>query len=173
MKITSLLLLSLISTSTFADNHKHHKQKSHEHGSAKLEIAVEGNVIDIDLESPAESILGFEHAPKSDAEKMAYATAENKWKKNLMSDLFVLDKSLECMETENSFKQEMEDHGKKSGTHSEIEAEVKITCKKDPKGQFLTVNLRKHFPKMKKLKIDIVGSTTSSVQAKEIEVIKL
>jgi hypothetical protein len=50
-----------------AEEHRQHD--AHEHGAAKLGMAQEGTVIQIELDSPAFNIVGFEHAPSSAAEK--------------------------------------------------------------------------------------------------------
>jgi hypothetical protein len=43
----------------------------HEHGVASLTLAIEGTVMQVELESPAMNLVGFEHAPMSDAERKA------------------------------------------------------------------------------------------------------
>ena len=43
--------------------------KAHEHGKAQLMIAAEGNQVFIELESPADNLLGFEHRPKTAKQK--------------------------------------------------------------------------------------------------------
>ncbi len=47
----------------------------HEHGRASLNVAVEGERLIIELDSPADNLLGFEHRPASDAEKARLAGA--------------------------------------------------------------------------------------------------
>ena len=44
---------------------------THEHGVASLTLAIEGTVMQVELESPAMNLVGFEHAPTSDAERKA------------------------------------------------------------------------------------------------------
>ena len=43
----------------------------HEHGAARLNVAVDGPVVSIDLESPLANALPFEHAPTSPAQREA------------------------------------------------------------------------------------------------------
>ena len=43
----------------------------HEHGAARLNVAVEGSTITIDLESPLANALPFEHAPSTPAQREA------------------------------------------------------------------------------------------------------
>jgi hypothetical protein len=49
--------------------HAHREHGPHEHGVGSLTLVVEGNVAEIELESPAVNIVGFEHAPKDEAER--------------------------------------------------------------------------------------------------------
>ena len=39
---------------------------AHEHGAASLDIALDGDRLYIDLDTPADNVLGFEHAPSTD-----------------------------------------------------------------------------------------------------------
>jgi hypothetical protein len=48
---------------------KQHQHGAHVHGSAKLDIAVEDRTATIEIESPAESIIGFEHKARTDADQ--------------------------------------------------------------------------------------------------------
>jgi len=50
-----------------------HAGKAHEHGVAKVDVAVEGNKLTVALQSPLDSLLGFERAPRTDAERKAAA----------------------------------------------------------------------------------------------------
>ena len=48
---------------------------AHEHGIARLGLAVDGTRLTVDLELPAESVFGFEHAPRTEEERAAVAEA--------------------------------------------------------------------------------------------------
>ncbi|MDE2676601.1 MAG: DUF2796 domain-containing protein [Gemmatimonadota bacterium] len=48
---------------------------AHEHGIARLGLAVDGTVLTIDLQLPAESVFGFDHAPRSAEERAIAAEA--------------------------------------------------------------------------------------------------
>lgn len=174
--LVSMLLLSL--TVQASDHHHHHHEKgpgSHEHGAIKLEIAVEGKTIEIDIDGPAESFIGFEYVPKTEKEKKVFSAAQSLWTQDLLTKLFILDQNLGCSATEVSFKQEVEEKKskKETGVHSDIEAKAKITCSLDLKGLPMIVAVKKYFPKIKKLTIDLIGSETKSINAKASENIKL
>lgn len=42
---------------------------AHVHGQIQLGVAVDGQQVSVDIDTPLESLLGFEHAPKSAAQK--------------------------------------------------------------------------------------------------------
>jgi len=48
---------------------------AHEHGIARLGLAVDGTRLTVDLQLPAESVFGFEHAPRSAQERATVAEA--------------------------------------------------------------------------------------------------
>ena len=107
-----VLFMFLICTSIWAQaksgHHDHHGDKkalgAHEHGAIKLEMAVTGKTIEIDLDGPAEAFIGFEYAPTTEKEKKAFNDAESLWKKDLLNKLFVLDPKLGCALSDVSFK---------------------------------------------------------------------
>ena len=47
--------------------------KAHQHGVVQLGVAVDGKQLSIELDSPLDSLVGFERAPRTDAEKRAAA----------------------------------------------------------------------------------------------------
>lgn len=183
----SKTLYFLLISALFFSQHAFAKKSlsAHEHGSATISLAYEQNSAEIELESPADSLLGFEHAPKSDKEKKAFESAKNLWG-NLSTELIIFAKDLNCKTTNVVFKQimsqdEHDDHKKhdhhdkdhSDDSHSEIEASAKVVCEKAISGD-VTVQLRKHFKKMKNVKLEIVGTKSQSLKIKkDIEIIKL
>ena len=51
------------------------QQHAHVHGQIKLDVAVDGPTVVIDMASPLDNIVGFERAPKTDAEKKSVEDA--------------------------------------------------------------------------------------------------
>lgn len=180
MRTLPVFVALFLSSQAYAQ-HDHHKGLgAHEHGAIKLEVAVEAKEIELEIDGPAESFIGFEYAPKTAKEKKAFTDAQELWKKNLLTKLFILDSKLGCSVSEASFEQEMESHDEKpankkeAGVHSDIEAKAKIVCAKDPKGSEVSVALKKHFSHIKKLQVDLVGSETKTINInKAVESFKL
>jgi hypothetical protein len=51
------------------------QHKAHTHGQADASIIYDGSVVVLEMESPADNILGFEHAPKTAAQRSAHTRA--------------------------------------------------------------------------------------------------
>jgi hypothetical protein len=69
----ALLACALLSTPLTAEEFEQHH--AHEHGKVTLNVAVTGPALVLELDAPAVNVLGFEHAPKTDAERAASASA--------------------------------------------------------------------------------------------------
>ena len=155
--------------------------EAHVHGAIKIEMAVEGKTLSIDIDGPAESFVGFEYAPKSAKEKAVWNSASELWNKDLITKLFVMDKSLDCKITNATFEQEIDEshdkghhkkdakHSKEAGVHSDIEAKASVTCAKDLAGQTIVVAIKKHFPKIKSLAVELIGNETKTIAIKSNE----
>ena len=163
MKTTIIAFALLTSGQIFAHEHA---LGAHEHGTIKLGMAVEKNIVDIDLDGPTESFISFEYLPKTAKEKKIFADVENQWK-NKLFELISFDKKLNCKITEASFKQIIDEKAgakKEEGVHSDVEAKAKITCASDLAGSSVEVALKKHFKNIKKLTVEVISGETKSVE---------
>ncbi|HBV76605.1 DUF2796 domain-containing protein [Vibrio sp.] len=70
-----LLGLSSICTSVFAEQaHQHEfiQHEAHVHGLVTFNIVQDGNELLVEINSPGNDVLGFEHQPKSDEDQKRY-----------------------------------------------------------------------------------------------------
>ena len=161
MKAALLIIGLIISVNTIAGEQALH---AHEHGAIKVGMAVDKNIVEIDMDGPSESFISFEYIPKTTKDKKLFNDAEIKWTKNLDS-LIAFDKKLNCKVTEASFKQVVDEkETKESGVHSDIEATAKITCSHNLSGSEVTVSLRKVFKHIKKLSVEVLSTETKSIE---------
>lgn len=77
-----------------AQAEEHRQLGAHVHGHGALNIAVDGTGVSMFLDVPGMDVLGFEHAPASDAERAAKNEAEAKLAKPL--ELFGLPAAAGC-----------------------------------------------------------------------------
>ena len=87
------VLLSVPGPVTAADR-AHREHAAHEHGHGVLEVVFEGKMLAIGLRVPAVNVVGFEHAPETDAQKHAVEEAVARFRAG--EKLFVLPAQAKC-----------------------------------------------------------------------------
>ena len=109
---------------------------AHRHGHGTVNLAIEGARVLIELEAPGADIVGFEHAPRSAAEREAVATATATLKAPLA--LFTLPEEAGCRVEKAEV--ELEGAGGHAGErghghgeaptagHTEFHAEYTLAC---------------------------------------------
>jgi hypothetical protein len=73
MRLYPLLLCTLYCVPAFA--HVERQHGAHVHGSAEMNVVLEGQVLEIELEAPGMDIVGFEHAARDAAQESALIEA--------------------------------------------------------------------------------------------------
>ena len=92
MMITLAIALSYCAGTAWAAG------KAHEHGALKLDVAIEGNKLTIAMEAPLDNLLGFERAPRTDAERKAAADVLARLRNpDKGGPLFALDAAAQCI----------------------------------------------------------------------------
>ena len=110
------------------------QKDSHEHGAAKLMMVMEGEKLQIEFEVPSESLIGFEHFPKSQSNRKNFNEAIKIL--SVPSKLFSIPIKAECllvgMNVSQSLFSNEEEHGhdesEKSEIHSEFESNYYWNC---------------------------------------------
>jgi len=104
---------------------------AHEHGHSELNIAIEGNRIEMELIAPGADIVGFEHAAESEEDKAAVEQAEERLGEPLPLFAFSPDAgctvesaSVEIEGDHEEHKEHEDDHGEHEGDHKEHEGEA-------------------------------------------------
>ena len=136
------------------DGHTHTKKRqldSHEHGVSVLKIASEKNMIEMELESPADDIVGFEHAPENaqQREKISKAIAVFKDK----AGLFFPNVEAQCKITKNSAEFEADAGSGHAGFH----VKWHLSCANLSKLKVLSTSFFKIFPKAKEIEVEVVS----------------
>lgn len=113
MRIHASYLLSVVATVSLAvtcahAEEEHRELGAHEHGHGTLNIAVEGNRVAMELETPGMDIVGFEHEAVSDEHKAAIEKAKAELAKPLA--LFKIPAGAACKVAEAKVALESENH---------------------------------------------------------------
>lgn len=72
-------------------DHEHGSLDAHEHGVGRLNAVLDGKALELELESPAMNLVGFEHLATTDADKAKLAAARKQLEQPLV--LFSLPKA--------------------------------------------------------------------------------
>jgi hypothetical protein len=147
------ILSVLLATAPALAADKPAQPPGHQHGTARLQVSLEGQALQVAFEGPADNILGFEHAPRTDAQKATVARAEDRLRQT--SELFTTAPGAGCQPQPASVEMKLPAAGSRE-THSEIEAEWRWSCAHPAALAYLDVGLFKGFPRLKQLRAQVV-----------------
>lgn len=152
--------------------HEHGSLGAHEHGVGRLNAALDGKTLELELESPAMNLVGFEHVASSDADKAKVAAARAQLEQPLV--LFSLPKAASCVVAKQELesplfgdKPDADDHDEDAKDadghehhheHSEIHAHYQFTCAKPEALKNLDLTqVFKTFPATLKIQVQLIS----------------
>ncbi|MBV6824052.1 DUF2796 domain-containing protein [Pseudomonas sp. PD9R] len=155
-------------------DHEHGSLGTHEHGVGRLNAAQDGQTLELELESPAMNLVGFEHVATTDADKAKVAAARAQLEKPLV--LFSLPKAAGCVVASQELnsplfgdKPDADDHDEdeeeadKDGhehhhDHSEIHAHYQFNCATPGALKTLDLaNIFSTFPATQKIQVQLIS----------------
>ena len=146
-------------------NHEHGSLGAHEHGVARLNAVLDGATLELEFESPAMNLVGFEHAPSSDADKAKVAAARQQLEQPLK--LFALASAAGCKEENQELESPLfgnapdakdDDGDGHAHGHSEIHAHYQLTCTTPAKLTQIDLSpLFKTFPQTQKVNVQLIA----------------
>lgn len=166
----ALILLALAADAAAAER----EHAAHVHGVARLNVAVEGETVEMELMSPGADIVGFEHAPETVVQKAAVAAAAAALEDG--AALFAFPPGAECRlnraEVESALLDRDNGEGEahepsaegESGAHAEFEAGYRFRCERPDRLTHVDVRLFELFPAARAL---VVQSITPRGQSAE------
>lgn len=171
--LAGLMAGLMITLSSMAEDGHHREHGGHTHGLAQLNIALEGNTLVIELESPAVNIVGFEHKPRSSKEHEVLESAMASLHQPDL--LFVMDSAANCqaghIEIDSGFEDggvheahhghgqehHTEDNHREDEEHSDIDAHYELSCANTDKLKMIDVRLFERFPAMHNIALQFIG----------------
>jgi hypothetical protein len=149
---------------------------AHVHGVSQLNIAVEGKEVEIELVSPAADIVGFEHAPETEADKAAVKKAADLLGKG--ATVFLFPAEARCSLKEAAVRSTLDAarephgvghaHGKKEehghATHAEFHVRYHFQCGNPAALTHVDVKLFEHFAAMHELEVQALTAKGQSAQ---------
>lgn len=136
------------------------QQHAHVHGQMKLDVAIDGPTVVIDMESPLDNIVGFERAPKTDAEK---ATVEAAVAQLRAADkLFAIDPAANCKLGPVDLRSGALGLGNPDPNeppgHADLDATFSFNCTNAAAAKFIDLNLFSAFKGLRQIDSQIASS---------------
>ena len=131
--------------------------EAHVHGVARLDVAVAGSDLEIELTSPAFNLVGFEYAPRKAPDQAAAVQTRHKLEKP-QSLLGLPDCELQGMELDGTLLSAdiYASSTKTDDEHSDATAMYHLNCPQ-PAGGLDVAELLKQFPGIEKIEAQVVG----------------
>ena len=161
-----------------ADEHDHDHQHAslgaHEHGVGRLNAALDGQTLELELDSPAMNLVGFEHAASTPADKAKVAAVRAQLEQPLV--LFSLPQAANCVLSQQELNSPLfgdkpdadDDHDHADAKdaeghehqhdHSEIHAHYQFTCSQPDALKSLDLaQVFKTFPATQKIQVQLIS----------------
>ncbi|RMT92570.1 hypothetical protein ALP39_02992 [Pseudomonas marginalis pv. marginalis] len=157
-------------------DHEHGSLGAHEHGVGRLNTVLDGQALELELDSPAMNLVGFEHVATTAADKAKVAVVRKQLENP--AALFNLPKAAGCVVSSQELNSPLfgdkpeadhdddddHDHDAKDGAHehhhdhSEIHAHYQFTCATPTALSNLDLTqVFKTFPATKKIQVQLIG----------------
>jgi hypothetical protein len=121
----------------------------HTHGVGKLEIGQQGNIVKVTFVLPMESLVGFEHTPKTSAQKQAVEKLqENLSKENA---LMQFSSSAQCKKTALQY------NASSGKGHADAIVEIQFQCQNSGSLGKIDFDVFKQYPKLRQLDVQWVN----------------
>jgi len=129
---------------------------SHQHGVVQLDIAVDANRITVQLSSPLDNVLGFEHAPHNAAERSRVASMLSA----LHGTVFVIDPAGACrpgaVQLNSAALQLGEpDPAEQTAGHADLDASFAFECSSAARAGFVETTLFERFPGVHRIDVQL------------------
>ena len=145
-----------------------HEPGAHVHGVAELRIAIDGPLLEIDLESPLDNLLGFEHAPRSDRERAAVRAMAARLRQ--AQTMFVATAAARCKPTKvrlesSALPAELlgeappasADTSKDPDGHADLDATFTFQCEAPERLQGVDVGLMQAFKGLRRINVSVAA----------------
>jgi hypothetical protein len=165
-----LMLCTLVATTAAAqqrpDDHDHdhgdefEQHGVHEHGKVTLNVALDGQQLIVELDAPADNVIGFEHAPRTDAEK-AKVRDQAAWLQ-AGKGLIAFSTSAACRFQESKLEAPQWKEGE---SHADYEVRLTYHCDQPQKLEWLQLSLLGGLHEVLEARVNLV---TAARQGSEV-----
>ena len=139
----------------------HATEAAHVHGLMRLDIAVEQSTLTLQLDAPLDSLLGFERAPRTAAERQAADALLKRMGDG--ASLFKPDAAAQCRLTQaqvdSPVLQTTAPAAQAAGhEHADLDASYEFRCAHPERLAGIEVGLFEAFPRLQKIEVQVAGT---------------
>jgi Protein of unknown function (DUF2796) len=136
--------------------------QAHEHGAARLDVALDGSTLTLQLQTPLDALFGFERAPRNDAERKLVDAAIARLR--AADRLFKPDPAAGCTLKRVELNSATLKLGAAPGGapatpantgHADLDATLEFECKDAAKVGILEVGLFDAYPRMQRIDVQV------------------
>lgn len=134
--------------------------KAHEHGALKLDIGIDGRALSIALDVPLDNLLGFERAPRNDAERRAATELLARLRAPGQGPaLFITEAAAQCTLTQAEVDAPVLAPGAQAaaGAHADLEASYTYSCAQPGALRSLEIGLFQAFSRLQRIDVQVAG----------------
>jgi len=157
--LSTLALTALFALTAFPLAASAQAQHAHVHGQVKLDIVVEGPTVVIEMGSPLDNFVGFERAPRTDAEKKAVDDAVAQLR--AADQLFKIDPTANCKLGPVTLRSAALGLGKPDATategHADLHAIIAFNCTNAAAAKFIDIDLFNAFKGPRQIEAQIAS----------------
>lgn len=150
-------ILSLSFSLSLLPSMAHAAGHAHVHGLAKLDVAIDAGKLSLGLESPLDNLVGFERAPRTDAERQAVDKAVAALRD--AGSMFRIDPAAQCKSVKvdlasAALKLGNPDPAEVAAGHADIDGSFEFDCVDAAKATWIEVGLFR-FERLQKLQVQV------------------
>ena len=133
---------------------------AHEHGVVKLDIAIEAGRITLQMESPLDNLIGFEHTPRNDTERRRAAVALTTLR--AADKIFRIDPAAGCTLaqvelTSAPLQLGNPEAGAAEDGHGDLDGDFEFRCKDTAKATFIDIGLFSAFEATQRVEVQVAA----------------
>jgi hypothetical protein len=134
-----------------------HEPGPHQHGVATLQVAVDGGTLTLNLESPLDNLLGFEHVARTEQQKAAVRGMAERMNKAVT--LFVPTPAAHCTSASVKLESPVLEPTKTAGGdgHADLDGEFMFRCEHPETLHDIEVILFDGFPNLRQIDVQVAS----------------
>lgn len=142
------------------------REGAHQHGVVRLDVTLDARTLTLQIEAPLDSLLGFEHRPRTAAQRQA---ADGVLKRiNDGASLIRPDADAQCTLAKTTVESEVlqaaKPPGAKDEEHADLDATFQFTCQQPDKLAAIELGLFEAFKRIQRIEVRTAGAKGQSKQ---------